>query len=188
MIYRSEGLYYSSNYTNNVADVSKAFDLSLLWVAVTNMKSMWTCVSPSIIGHRHTLAWITFSESEFFELKTVLYHWPPAYCMLVFTVWSYNLLFLWRHSFSSWAHHSVVLQQLQPRFLQMSSIWLQQQADWITGGTDSNTDSRRSNWRTSEQRGHRIFSAHKHQHGQPGLSHWNDLLKDAIPSTTIRIY
>lgn len=31
---------------------------------------------------------------------------------------------------------------------------------------------------TNKQRGHQLFSAHKRQQGQPGLSHWNDLLKD----------
>lgn len=85
-----------------------------------------------------TVVWITFSVSATLtaQLRLVsLKH--TVYCLIISL--SY---FAYGDICPSAEHITQWFSLLQPRLLQTYSIWLQQQADWITRGTDSNTYSK----------------------------------------------
>lgn len=116
-------------------------------------------------------------------------HRPPVhtsvYCLIVDPFRSFCL---WRHSSSSWAHHSGAVAAPASTFADILYLitaagWLDYRRHWLKYLENFLLE-------TNGQRGHAVHiqRTHEHQQGERGSPQWNDLLKVKVQTKTVKTH
>lgn len=104
------------------------------------------------------------------QLKPVSVTTSSVYSLIICL---FELFCLWRHSSSSWAHHSVVpaWTPADIQYLITATGWLDYRRHWVEYLQQNTEQLENFLLGMNTQRGHQLSNAYKHQQGQAGLSH-----------------